>query len=88
MYTDTALSVAGLTEYIQTLLEEDSQLRQVWVTGEVSSAHNHAKGTFFTLSDPQGNATIRCVAWRSQQEKLVTLPKIGEQIVVLGSIRL
>jgi exodeoxyribonuclease VII large subunit len=86
--TDTALSVAGLTEYIQTLLEEDTQLRQVWVTGEVSSAHGHAKGTFFTLSDPQGNAAIRCVVWRSHQDKLVTRPNTGEQILVLGSIRL
>jgi exodeoxyribonuclease VII large subunit len=86
--TDSPLSVAGLTEYIQSLLEDDSQLRRVWVTGEVSSGKAHPSGTFFTLSDPLQDATIRCVVWRSQQEKLVTLPKVGEQLVVLGSIRL
>ena len=33
-----AISVAGLTEYIQLLLEGDERLHQIWVVGEVSSA--------------------------------------------------
>ena len=85
--TDTALSVAGLTDYIQSLLQDDRQLRQVWVTGEVSSANAHRSGTFFTLRDTEGNATIRCVVWRSQLEKLAAEPVVGEQFLVLGSIR-
>jgi len=84
---DTALSVAGLTDYIRFLLEQDEQLRQVWVTGEVSSAHNHRSGLFFTLQDPDGVAGIKCVAWTSQLAKLVQTPTIGEQLIILGSIR-
>ncbi len=34
---ETALSVTGVTQYIQSLLEDDPQLIQLWVTGEVSS---------------------------------------------------
>ncbi|WP_041229659.1 hypothetical protein [Rippkaea orientalis] len=34
---ETALSLAGVTEYLQLLLEDDPQLNQLWVTGEVSS---------------------------------------------------
>lgn len=85
---DTALSVSGLTSYIQDLLEQDDQLRQVWVTGEVSSANPHRSGLFFTLQDPDGKATIRCVAWSSQLARLAQLPVRGEQLIVLGSIRL
>ncbi|MBE9041987.1 exodeoxyribonuclease VII large subunit [Oscillatoriales cyanobacterium LEGE 11467] len=85
--TDTALSVGGLTEYIQALLQDDRQLRQVWVTGEVSSTNAHRSGTFFTLRDTEGNATIRCVVWRSQLEKLAADLVCGEQFLVLGSIR-
>lgn len=85
---DTALSVAGLTAYIQALLEYDDQLRQVWVTGEVSSANRHRSGLFFTLQDPDGKAAINCVVWNSQLDKLVQMPTQGEQAVVLGSIRL
>jgi exodeoxyribonuclease VII large subunit len=79
--------VGGLVDYIKTLLEEDSHLRQVWVVGEVSSANNHSKGLFFNLTDLDGNATINCVAWRSQFPKLSALPKMGEQVTVLGTVK-
>ncbi|MDZ8050260.1 MAG: exodeoxyribonuclease VII large subunit [Aulosira sp. ZfuVER01] len=84
---DTALSVAGLTDYIRLLLEQDEQLRQVWVTGEVSSANHHRSGLFFTLQDPDGTAGIKCVAWNSQVAKLAQLPIPGEQLIILGSLR-
>lgn len=85
---ETALSVGGLTDYIQQLLEEDNQLRQVWVHGEVSSASHHPSGLFFTLQDSEGKASIRCVVWNSGLAKLVQMPEKGEKLLVLGSIRL
>ncbi|MBV6622892.1 MAG: exodeoxyribonuclease VII large subunit [Rivularia sp. (in: Bacteria)] len=85
---DSALSVTGLTDYIQSLLEEDSVLRQVWVTGEVSSANNHRAGLFFTLKDTDTTASIKCVTWRSVIPKLAQMPAVGEQLILLGSIRL
>ena len=88
MVPDTALSVAGLTAYIQALLEQDNQLRQVWVTGEVSSANHHRSGLFFTLQDPDTKAAISCVVWNTLLDKLVQVPIHGEQVIVLGSIRL
>lgn len=85
---EAALSVGGLTDYIQELLEQDAQLRQVWVTGEVSSANRHRSGIFFTLQDPDSRASIQCVVWSSQLSKLVQLPISGEQLIILGSIRI
>ncbi|MFH7025546.1 MAG: exodeoxyribonuclease VII large subunit [Heteroscytonema crispum UTEX LB 1556] len=85
---DTALSIAGLTNYIQTLLEQDEILHRVWVTGEVSSANHHRSGLFFTLQDPDGTAAIKCVVWNSQLAKLGQIPVPGEQLIILGSIRL
>ena len=84
---DTALSVAGLTIYIQALLEQDTQLRQVWVTGEVSSATQYRSGLFFTLQDPAEKAAISCVVWNSQIDRLTTLPTQGEQFILLGRIQ-
>lgn len=83
---DTALSVAGLTAYIQAILEQDDQLRQVWVTGEVSSATRYRSGLFFTLQDPDAKAAISCVVWNSQLDRLVTQPQQGEQLIILGRI--
>ncbi len=85
---DTVLSVAGLTSYIQDLLEQDDQLRQVWIAGEVSSTNHHRSGVFFTLQDPDTKAAISCVVWSSQRDKLMQLPVSGEQLIVLGSIRI
>jgi len=88
LFPDIALSVAGLTTYIQELLEQDDQLRQVWVTGEVSSATRYRSGLFFTLQDPDAQAAISCVVWNSQLNKLTTLPVQGEQLILLGKIHL
>jgi len=85
---ETTLSVAGVTAYIQDLLELDSQLQQVWVTGEVSSSNEHRSGLFFTLSEPDRSAAIRCVVWRSTLKQLMQVPVPGEQLVALGNIRL
>lgn len=84
---DTALSVAGLTAYIQDLLEQDGQLRQVWVTGEVSSTNRHRSGLFFTLQDPEAPAAIHCVVWNSQLSRLAIHPEPGEQVIVLGQLQ-
>lgn len=83
---DTALSVADLTAYIQSLIEQDDQLRQVWLTGEVSSATRYRSGLFFTLQDPDAKAVIQCVVWSSQLHKLTTIPAPGEQLIVLGRV--
>ena len=85
---ETSLSVRGLTEYIQLLLEDDPQLIQVWVSGEVSSLKVHTVGLFFTLSDSEGKTTLKCVIWNSQKSRLQDLPKLGTEILVKGNIRL
>ncbi|MEG4503695.1 exodeoxyribonuclease VII large subunit [Microcoleus sp. F6_B4] len=84
---DTAFSVAGLTSYLQDLLEGDRHLQSVWLTGEVSNVSHHPSGCFFTLCDTDKSAAIRCVVWNSQRLKLVQMPTKGEQLLVLGSIR-
>lgn len=84
--TPAVLSVAGLTDYIQELLQ-DSQLQQVWVTGEVKSTNQHSRGLFFSLQDPDTKALIQCVVWSSQLGKLGQLPVSGEQLIVLASLR-
>ncbi len=88
LFLDTALSVSGLTAYLQAVLEDDPQLQQVWVTGEVSSANQHRSGLFFTLQDPDATAAINCVVWNSQLAKLAVQPSAGEQVIVLGRISL
>ena len=84
----TSLSVAEVTLYIKDLLEDDRLLQRLWVLGEVSSCNNHPRGLFFTLTDPDAVASIRCVVWGNLRAKLLQQPQQGEQVVVLGSLRL
>ena len=85
---ELAVGVAGLTDYLKLLLEENPQLSKIWVVGEVSSARNHGQGCFFTLQEPDGSAAVNCVVWRSQLSRITALPEVGKQVTVLGQIRL
>ncbi|MGE5660250.1 MAG: exodeoxyribonuclease VII large subunit [Actinomycetota bacterium] len=84
---NSALSVSELTAYIAALLEDNDFLQQVWAIGEVSSASTHSKGIFFTLKDSEKTASIRCIIWNSYRPQLVQPPVQGEQLIVLGSLR-
>jgi exodeoxyribonuclease VII large subunit len=83
-----AIGVAGLTDYLKLLLEENPQLQKIWVVGEVSSANSHRQGCFFTLQEPDGSAAVNCVVWQSQIPRLTAMPEVGEQVIVLGQIKL
>lgn len=87
-FPETVLSVAGVMDYLQAVIEQDEQLYQVWITGEVSSAHSHASGLFFTLQDLESSASLNGVVWKSQVGQLVATPQVGEQLLVLGRIRI
>lgn len=82
------LSVWELTAYLQGMLEDAATLQRIWVTGEVSSAHDHPRGIFFTLKDPDARGVINCVVWQRQRSRLTVLPQVGEQITVLGQVGL
>jgi exodeoxyribonuclease VII large subunit len=86
---DHAFTVGELTTYIQDLLVNDPQLRQVWVTGEVSGVPtNHSSGLFFKLQDSHSRALIEAVIWRSQFVNFDDLPEKGQKLLVVGTVRL
>jgi exodeoxyribonuclease VII large subunit len=67
------LSIERLTSYIEQALTQAPQLRQVWVSGEVSSTTSHPSGIYFTLKDPMGKAVVPAVVWKNQIPELETL---------------
>jgi exodeoxyribonuclease VII large subunit len=80
-----SFSVIEVNTYLRALLEEDPVLQDIWVQGEVSNLSQPKSGhIYFTLKDSQ--AAIRCVMWRSQAARLVTLPQDGMAVDVHGSI--
>jgi exodeoxyribonuclease VII large subunit len=78
-------SVTDITRFMRDLLESEESLQDLWVEGEISNLSRPASGhLYFTLKDR--NAALRCVMWRNQVAKLVSLPNNGDAVEVHGSI--
>ncbi|HWQ82990.1 MAG TPA: exodeoxyribonuclease VII large subunit, partial [Anaerolineales bacterium] len=78
-------SVSEVTRYIRSLFEEDSQLQDIWVEGEISNFSRPSSGhLYFTLKD--STSSLRCVMWRSQAARVKVLPRDGDAVEVHGSL--
>ncbi|MBV7332093.1 exodeoxyribonuclease VII large subunit [Chloroflexi bacterium TSY] len=79
------VTISALTTHIVTLFESDPVLRDVWVTGEVSTWKQAASGhVYFSLKD--SGATINAVMWRKSAYSHSWLPQAGDQIVAHGYV--
>lgn len=80
-----ALTVSQLTFHIRRLLEENAQLQDVWVSGEISNVSKPNSGhIYFTLKDK--NASLRCVMWRTEAARLRMNLQDGAAIEAHGRI--
>jgi exodeoxyribonuclease VII large subunit len=78
-------TVSKLTFYIRRLLEENEQLQDVWVQGEVSNLSRPASGhIYFTLKD--SNAALKCVMWKTSAARLRMGLQDGMEVEVHGRI--
>ncbi|KAA0266524.1 MAG: exodeoxyribonuclease VII large subunit [Chloroflexi bacterium] len=78
LFTET-LTVSQLTLRIRRLLEDNPELQDVWVTGEISNLSRPASGhIYFTLKDK--NASLRCVMWKT--DAMRTRPALQEGAAV------
>jgi exodeoxyribonuclease VII large subunit len=80
----SSFTVTEVTQYLRTLLESDSLLQDVWISGEVSNLSRPASGhIYFTLKD--GSAAIKCVIWRSAAFRIPDI-QVGSQIEAHGAV--
>lgn len=79
-------TVRAITAYIRQKFEADPTLQDLWLEGEISNWKRAASGhIYFTLKDEA--ASIRCIIWRSQANRLIYTPQQdGESIVAHGRI--
>lgn len=79
------LTVTSLNNYIKRIIDADFILRNVKVRGEISNFKAHSSGhLYFTLKD-QGSR-INCVMFRQERQKLLVLPRDGDQVTILGRV--
>lgn len=79
------ITVSKLTARIVALFERDDQLRDVWVSGEVSNWKRAASGhVYFRLKD--SGATINAVMWKGAAQGQSWLPREGDQVLAHGYV--
>jgi len=83
---EPVFTVSEINDYVRQMLNRDEFLQRVWVRGEISRWQVYQSGhAYFTLKDEQSQITG--VMWRERLAYLAEMPKEGEKVRVLGSIK-
>ena len=79
------LTVSELTTHIKGVLEHDTLLDGVTVTGEISNYKTYPSGHhYFSLKDAE--SSVRCVMFRSSAQRLRFRPENGMSVAATGRI--
>ena len=81
------LTVTALTRYLKYKFEQDPNLMQVFIKGEISNFKAHTTGhLYFSIKDD--NSKINAIMFKTKASKLNFIPKEGMKVLVTGSIRI
>ncbi|TYC82274.1 exodeoxyribonuclease VII large subunit [Acetobacterium wieringae] len=79
------LSVSEVNQYVKTLLESNSLLKNLIIQGELSNVKRAASGhLYFSLKD--AGSKIDCVMFKNAVTGLKFLPKEGQKVTLRGSL--
>ena len=82
----TILTVSQINTYLKSVFDGDFNLKNIYVSGEISNFTNHYRtGHFyFTLKDER--ASVKAVMFRSAAQRLRFLPENGLRVIVRCSV--
>ena len=83
----TVYSVTELNNYVKALLDNDDNLKKVFVTGEISNFKNHYSGHMYMTIKDEGGA-IKAVMFSSYASRLKFVPENGMKVIIFGSVSL
>ena len=85
LMNEMVLSVSELNQRIKSLIDGDSLLQNVCVSGELSNYKIYPSGHhYFTLKDAE--SSMRCVMFRTSAAKLRFRPESGMGVVAVGRV--
>lgn len=82
----TVLKVSQINTYLKSLMDDDINLRSIYITGEISNFTNHYRTghLYFTLKDEK--SAIKAVMFRSSASRLRFEPENGMKVLIRGSV--
>ena len=82
---DKYITVTQLTRYIKYKIDNDGNLNEVFLKGEISNFKAHSRGHFyFTLKDE--GSRINAIMFASETHKLKFVPQEGMKVLVTGKV--
>lgn len=82
---DKYITVAQLTRYIKYRIDNDVNLNEVFLKGEISNFKAHSRGHYyFTLKDD--GSRINAIMFASSTKKIKFIPSDGMKVLVTGKI--
>lgn len=85
MNNDKYITVSQLTRYIKYKIDNDTNLQEVFLKGEISNFKAHTRGHYyFTLKDE--NSRINAIMFASQTKNIKFIPSDGMKVLVTGKI--
>ena len=85
---DKVLSVTSLNYYVKSLLEEDYNLADIAVEGEISNFVNHYKSGHYYMALKDEKSLIKTVMFQTYNRKLTFVPENGMKVIVRGKVSL
>jgi len=80
-------TVSKINNYLKTLFENNDNLQNIWVLGEISNFKLHSSGhMYFVLKDEESQ--IKCVMFKGNNFNLKFTPQDGMKVKVWGDIRI
>ncbi len=82
---EQAFTVSEINNYIKSMLDNEPQLRNVQIVGEVSNFKRYPSGhCYFTLKD--SGAVLKCVMFRGKAMSMKFEPQNGDTVIAIGRI--
>lgn len=82
------ITVTQLNTYVKSLIENDSRLAIIAVSGEISNFKNHYSSGhwYFTLKDK--SSSVRCVMFKGNAARAKFVPQDGMAVIIKGKVSL
>ena len=85
--TPTVYSVNELNAYVKRILDNDENLKHIFVTGEISNYKAHYSGhLYMTIKDE--SASVRAVMFAGNASRLRFRPENGMKVLIFGTVSL
>jgi exodeoxyribonuclease VII large subunit len=88
MNSPVILSVTQLNSYVKSIIEQDINLNNVFVVGEISNFVDHYRSGHLYMSIKDNQSVINAVMFSTNASKLKFIPENGMSVIIRGRVSL